>query len=150
MSESNIITVRLSQSERAKLVKLAEEKGTTLSAVARDAITASLKLGDLEKAIAVAVQVETRRTQDELLDRYEDSMSKVQNALHGVLKGIIATTQSAINPPKEDARAKALRDMSPQDRANLERLERQNDSSGPYRAPSGEEVYPYTSAPRRK
>lgn len=111
MSESNLITVRLSQSERAKLAKLAEEKGSTLSAVARDAITASLKLGDLEKAIAVAVQVETRRTQDELLDRYEDSMSKVQNALHGVLKGIIATTQSAINPPKEDARAKALRDM---------------------------------------
>lgn len=154
MSESNTLTIRLSQSERAKLVKLAEEKGSTLSAVAREAITATLRQGDLDARLVVAVQAETRRTQDELLDRYEDSMSKVQNALHEVLSGIIATTKQAIAPrTKEDAEADALRMMSPQDRANYERLKARNANASPHHVPSGEEesgVYAYTSAPRRK
>lgn len=118
MSDSNLITVRLSQSERAKLVKLAEEKGSTLSAVAREAITTALKHGDLETRLAVAVQAEMRALTDDFLNHYYAAQEGAAALLKAAVVEIAGTTKQAINPPKLDMTAQAIRDI--QERARVQ------------------------------
>ena len=149
----NLITIRLSAGERAKLVKRAEEKGSTLSAVAREAITASLKQGDLETRIAVAVQAEVRSALDWFLDNYQQAQAGTADALSEVLSGIVATTKQAIAPPKAGQDAEAIRAIQARAREEAEQAKARF-NQGRFIVPSGDDDYPavhaHTSAPPRK